>query len=75
MTHLLSQRVVVGALGIIPRGIAPPARELVPNFTQRTFQLRCNALQQRGAGVRGRAAITDVAEREETSNCSASPAS
>jgi len=53
MTHLLSERVVVSALRKIPRGIASQARELVPDFTQRTFQLCRNALQQRGTRLLG----------------------
>jgi hypothetical protein len=40
------QLVVVGAAGKIPRGIAPLTRKLAFDFSQRIFQLRCDALQQ-----------------------------
>ena len=63
--HLHGQRVVVGALGKIPRRIAPLPRKLAFDFAQRALQLRRDALQQRGTRVRRRATVANFAERED----------
>ena len=49
--RLNGQCLVVVAAGKIPRGIAPLPGNLALDFAQRIFQLFCDALQKRGAGV------------------------
>jgi len=56
---------VVGAPGKIPRGIAPLPSNLAFDFAQRIFQLCCDALQKRGARVRGRPVVANFAARED----------
>jgi hypothetical protein len=63
--HLYGHHVVVDPAGKIPRRIVPLSRDLAFDFAQRTFQLRRDASEQGGAGVRGRAAVANFAERED----------